>query len=112
MQYATATPAIDLEHLLDVIGKDAFIEKFHLPPDEWGLTPEQIERLRVGRHGILYWHEHTTEAFGMTVTFTAARCECGEDILGDLYSEVYAAHDAHSGRRTSRIHTADLLNTH
>ena len=49
MNHSSQT-ALDLDHVLHVIGYARFTAQLNLPVTEWDLTADDIERLRQGPH--------------------------------------------------------------
>lgn len=109
MQYTTTTP-LSLDHVLDVIGKDRFVENFHLPISEWGLTEHECARLKAGPHGQIGVYLVDSEYMGMPFSEIIVQCECGAQFADRLLSGAQRQHDEHTGYvAQSHVHTADIL---
>lgn len=109
MHYTTSTP-LDLDHVLAVIGKDRFIAQFHLPVEEWDITPYESARLKAGPHGSLAVYFVDTDYMGIEFTEVVVECECGEQFADRLLSQAQRKHDDHSGYvAASHVHTAEIL---
>lgn len=109
MHYTTNTP-LDLDHVLTVIGKDRFVAQFHLPVEEWDITPYESARLKAGPHGSLGVYFVDSDYMGIQLTDVVVQCECGEQFADRLLSQAQAKHDAHSGYvAASHVHTAQVL---
>lgn len=111
MQHTTSTP-LDIDHVIAVIGRQRFIDNFHLPMEEWGLTDREMARLAHPEidHAVVRWYSHTVELFeGHPVEFIVAECSCGQSVEGVTYREVYSQHDRHTGWQAVHVHTADML---
>lgn len=111
MQYTSTTPLpIDPDHVVNVLGRDRFTRCLALPVSEWGLTTDEIERLKRGPHGQKSVYILDTEYMGFTVSLWQIECECGHKITDRLVSHALRAHDTHAGiAATSHIHTAEML---
>lgn len=109
MQYTTETP-LDLDHVLTVIGKDRFMQHFHKPIADWGLTDNEIARLRVGPHGEIATYLVTRDLWGFDESVMVVECECGEKFEDRLLSSAMTAHDDHAGKaKHNWAITADML---
>ena len=109
MHYTTTTP-LSLDHVLDVIGKDRFVAQFHMPIEEWDITPYESARLKVGPHGAIGVYLVDSTYMGFDMSEFIVECECGDKFAARLLSQAQAQHDAHSGYvAASRVHTAELL---
>lgn len=109
MHYTTHTP-LSLDRVLDVIGKDRFVAQFHLPVDQWDLTPVEIARLATTAHKALGVYLVDSDYMGIEFSEFIVECECGEKFTARLLSQAQAQHDAHSGYvAESHVHTAQLL---
>lgn len=109
MHYTTTTP-LSLDHVLDVIGKDRFVAQFHMPIEEWDITPYESARLKAGPHGALGVYLVDSDYMGIEFSEFTVECECGEKFTARLLSQAQALHDAHTGYvAPSHTHTAQLL---
>jgi len=110
MHYTSTTPTLpDLDHVIAVIGLDRLLANLGKPVAEWGLTPDECERIRRGPHGQRGVYFLDSEYYGFTVQEWSVECECGTVFADRLLSNAMSAYDAHAGTVVSHVHTAQLL---
>jgi hypothetical protein len=111
---------LDINHVIEVVGEQRFIDALQLPDDEFhsvflrSLTPNETARLNAGPHGRIAVYLVDTEIPWDDAIFTISEfiidCECGERFTSRLLSLAQEKHDNHSGRvAVSHVHTAQLL---
>ena len=111
MNHSSQT-ALDLDHVLHVIGYARFAAQLNLPVTEWDLTADDIERLRLGPHHARFTTTIDTETWGFAETLWAVTCDCGLTFSDRLLSAAMRDHDDHAHHAhivVRPIHTAEML---